>query len=61
VKEGEYFGCQTFNQSLKKLYQQDFVTLEHALASSDYPEELKLDLKGIFKGAMTADFSFNTY
>ena len=59
VKEGEYFGCQTFNQSLKQLYQQDLISLEHALASSDYPDELKLDLKGIFKGAMTADFNFN--
>jgi twitching motility protein PilT len=59
VKEGEYFGCQTFNQSLKRLYQEDHITLEHALAASDYPEELKLDLKGIFKGARASDFSFN--
>jgi twitching motility protein PilT len=59
VKEGEYFGCQTFNQSLKKLYQQDLVSLEHALAASDYPDELKLDLKGIFKGATVSDFNFN--
>jgi twitching motility protein PilT len=59
VKEGEYFGCQTFNQSLRKLYEQDLVTLEHALAASDYPDELKLDLKGIFKGSVTADFNFD--
>ena len=59
VKEGEYFGCQTFNQSLRKLYEQDLITLEHALAASDYPDELKLDLKGIFKGAVTADFNFD--
>ncbi len=59
VKEGEYFGCQTFNQSLKRLYQDDLITLEHALAASDFPEELKLDLKGIFKGAKAADFTFN--
>jgi twitching motility protein PilT len=59
VKEGEYFGCQTFNQSLKRLYQEDLITLEHALAASDYPEELKLDLKGIFKGSKATDFTFN--
>jgi twitching motility protein PilT len=59
VKEGEYFGCQTFNQSLKQLYQQDLVSLEYALSASDYPDELKLDLKGIFKGASTTDFNFN--
>jgi twitching motility protein PilT len=59
IKEGDYYGCQTFNQSLKKLYQSDQISLESAMASSDYPEELKLDLKGIFKGAMTADFNFD--
>lgn len=59
IKEGEYFGCQTFNQSLKKLYQEDTITLEHALAASDFPEELKLDLKGIYRGAMATDFNFD--
>ena len=59
LKEGDYYGCQTFNQSLKKHYQSDLISLENAMAASDYPEELKLDLKGIFKGAMTADFNFN--
>jgi twitching motility protein PilT len=59
VKSGEYFGCQTFNQSLKSIYQDDLVSLEHALAASDFPEELKLDLKGIFKGAKAMDFNFD--
>jgi twitching motility protein PilT len=59
IKEGEYYGCQTFNQSLKKLYQADQISLESAMAASDYPEELKLELKGIFKGAMSADFNFD--
>jgi twitching motility protein PilT len=58
IKDGEYYGCQSFNQSLKKLYQADQISLEHAMAASDYPEELKLELKGIFKGAMSADFNF---
>jgi twitching motility protein PilT len=59
IKEGEYYGCQTFNQALKRLYQADQISLEHAMAASDYPEELKLELKGIFKGAMSADFNFD--
>ncbi|MCH2374281.1 MAG: PilT/PilU family type 4a pilus ATPase [Planctomycetes bacterium] len=61
VKQGEYFGCQTFNQSLKSLYQDDLITLESAMAASDYPDELKLDLKGVFKGATAnaEDFNFN--
>jgi twitching motility protein PilT len=59
IKEGDYFGCQTYNQSLKKLYQNDLISLEHALSASDFPDELKMDLKGIFKGAMSADFNFN--
>jgi twitching motility protein PilT len=59
VKEGDYFGCQTFNQSLRNLYNEDLITLECALAASDYPEELKQSLKGIYKGAATADFNFS--
>ena len=59
VKDGSYYGCQTFNQSLKKLYHDDMITLDHAMAASDYPEELKLDLKGIYRGAFTTDFNFN--
>lgn len=59
LKEAGYYGCQTFNQSLKTLYQDDLITLDHAMAASDFPDELKLDLKGIYKGAMTADFNFN--
>ncbi len=60
VKQGEYYGCQTFNQSLKSLYQDDLITLDNAMEASDYPEELKLDLKGIVKGGLAnADFNFN--
>lgn len=59
VKEGGYFGCQTFNQSLKKLYQDDTISLDNALGASDYPEELKLDLKGIYRGTSVSDFNFN--
>ena len=58
VKEGGYFGCQTFNQSLKKLYQDDHIDLDHAMAYADNPDELKLEIKGIYKGA-SVDLDFN--
>lgn len=61
VKQSEYYGCQTFNQSLKELYQDDLISLESAMGASDFPDELKLDLKGIYKGGMVncEDFNFN--
>jgi twitching motility protein PilT len=58
VKQGEYFGSRTFNTSLKELYQQDQISLDQAMSASDYPEELKMELKGIFRGAMANDFDF---
>ncbi|MEE8142738.1 MAG: PilT/PilU family type 4a pilus ATPase [Planctomycetota bacterium] len=59
IKEGEYFGCQTFNDSLRKLYQNDFITLEEAMAASDYPEELRLAMRGVYKGTVPADLDFD--
>ena len=58
VKDGGYFGCQTFNQSLKRLYQEDQIDLDHAMAFADNADELKLEIKGIYKGA-SVDFDFN--
>ena len=59
IKDGGYYGCQTFNQALKHLYQEDQITLDDAMEAADFPDELKLELKGIYKGAMTSDFNFN--
>ena len=59
IKDGDYFGCQTFNESLKRLYQSDSISLEEAMLAADQPEELKLELKGVYKGAIPADFNFN--
>ncbi len=54
----EYFGSQTFNQSLKRLYRSGLISYEEALASADNPDELKLEIRGISKGARVADFDF---
>ncbi len=60
IRESDYFGCRTFNQSLKKLYQEEQISLEDTLEFSDFPEELKLELKGIYKSsAAMNDFNFN--
>ncbi|MCA8960983.1 MAG: PilT/PilU family type 4a pilus ATPase, partial [Planctomycetes bacterium] len=58
IKDGDYFGCQTFNQSIKKLYQSDAISLDDAMSASDYPEELRLELRGVYKGTAPADFNF---
>jgi twitching motility protein PilT len=51
LKDGTYYGCMTFNQSLKSLLERDLITLEDALAAADSPDELKLELRGISKDA----------
>lgn len=58
IKEGGYFGCQTFNQALKVLLQQDLITVDDALANANNPDELKLEIRGIQKGSKVGDFDF---
>ncbi|MDI6733437.1 MAG: PilT/PilU family type 4a pilus ATPase [Planctomycetota bacterium] len=58
IKESHaYYGTQTFNQSLRGLYQNNLISLEDALSYADRPDELKLELRGITRGD-AADFSF---
>ncbi|MGE0709633.1 MAG: type IV pilus twitching motility protein PilT [Planctomycetota bacterium] len=59
MAESEYYGCMTFNQSIKKLYQDDLLSLEDAMKLADNPDELKMELRGIMKGARATDFDFN--
>jgi twitching motility protein PilT len=49
LKEGSYYGCLTYNQSLKNMLERDLITLEDALSAADSPDELKLELRGISK------------
>ena len=59
IYEGaHYYGTQTFQQSLVHLYRDGLITYDDAMAASDSPDELKLELRGIKKGAATADFEF---
>jgi twitching motility protein PilT len=57
LKEGSYYGCLTYNQSLKGMLERDLITLEDALAAADSPDELKLELRGISKDNRTAGLS----
>ena len=53
LEEGQYYGTMTFNQSLVRLFESGNISYEDALGSSDYPEELKLQMRGITKGSVT--------
>ena len=42
IAEGEYYGMQTFDQSLLSLYQRGLIELRDALAASTRPHDLRL-------------------
>jgi len=50
IRQGQYYGMQTFHQSLLKLYQEGAITLEDALDSASNPEELMMSIRGITQG-----------
>jgi twitching motility protein PilT len=52
LQEGSYYGTMSFNQSLIRLFQAGNISLEDALASSDNPDELKMQMRGITQGSM---------
>jgi twitching motility protein PilT len=54
IRDGGYYGMQTFNQALKVLIQNDHISLEDALAAADSPDELRLEIRGITKGSRPA-------
>lgn len=52
LQEGaQYYGTQTFNMSLKGLYDTGLIGLEDALAASDNPDDLKLAIRGVTRGS----------
>ena len=52
LSEGSYYGTMTFNQSLIRLFQAGNISLEDALAASDNPDDLKMQMRGITQGAV---------
>ncbi len=58
IQEGaEYFGTQTFNQSLVSLCKEGKITHAEAIVAADNPDEFKLEMRGIAKGGKV-DFEF---
>ncbi|MDZ7816311.1 MAG: type IV pilus twitching motility protein PilT [Planctomycetota bacterium] len=55
IEEGQYFGMQTFNQSLVKLCKQGRISRDDALAFADDPDKLLLEFRGISKSSSTAE------
>ncbi|MCU0863525.1 MAG: PilT/PilU family type 4a pilus ATPase [Planctomycetes bacterium] len=53
LAEGSYYGTMTFNQSLIRLFQAGNISLEDALAASDNPDDLKMQMRGITQGSAT--------
>jgi len=52
LQDGQaYYGTQTFNMSLKKIYEDGLVTLEDACAASDSADDLKLAIRGVVRGS----------
>lgn len=47
----EQYGTQTFNQAIHALYKGGLISFEEAMLNADNPDELKLELRGITKGA----------
>jgi len=45
VAEGEYYGMQTFDQSLAQLLQEGVITVQEALATSSNPHDLRVMLE----------------
>lgn len=55
LAEGEFFGTQTFDQCLSRLYHEGRIDYHDALATADNPDELKLVIAGISRGNRLSD------
>ena len=47
ISKGEYYGMQTFNQSLVKIYKSNLATLEDIVQAASNPDDVLLAIKGI--------------
>ena len=60
LEEGhEYYGSQTFNQSLVGLVNEGVIDYDDAMNAADSPDELKLALRGITKGASNLEAMYD--
>ncbi len=54
IRQGQYYGMESFHQSLLKLYREGLIKLEDALEAASNPEELMMAVRGITTGSDTA-------
>jgi twitching motility protein PilT len=47
IEDGEYYGMQTFDQSLLSLYQRNLVSRREAMSSATHPQDLRLALERV--------------
>ncbi|MDA3792620.1 MAG: type IV pilus twitching motility protein PilT [Elusimicrobia bacterium] len=47
IEKGDYYGMQSFNQSLEKLYKAEHIDLDEAKKAATNPEDLMLRIRGI--------------
>ena len=45
IADGEYYGMQTFDQTLAKMLRDNIITLDEAMRSADNPHDLKVILE----------------
>lgn len=53
IRQGQYYGMQTFHQALLKLYKDGHIKLDDALEAASNPEELMMAIRGITSGTET--------
>lgn len=58
MKQGQFYGMQSFNQCLVNLFQAGEVKLEDALSAASNPEELMLVIRGVQTSTENANNSF---
>lgn len=47
IEKGDYYGMQSFNQALEKLYKDEHIDLDEAKKAATNPEDLMLRIRGI--------------
>ncbi|MFN0118415.1 MAG: type IV pilus twitching motility protein PilT [Elusimicrobiota bacterium] len=50
IRQGQYYGMETFHQALLKLFKEGSIKLEDALETASNPEELMMAIRGITSG-----------
>lgn len=60
MEDGNYYGMQTFTQSLEKLCRDDKVNVEDAAGAATHPKDFLLRMKGMRSGTRAADMSPGT-